>query len=115
MGGTNLGAAPEDHVDERPTRTSGSVDEGVDRFEMGVRDGGLCDRWEHVAVAELAEVFDEAAHVLGRGRDEHRRTGVVVASTDPVLDVAKLAAVFLESRVCKPRIGRLALSRVPGG
>lgn len=38
-------------------------------LELGVCDGGLDERWEVVAVAELAQVSEERIHPLRRRRD----------------------------------------------
>ena len=65
-----------------------AVVERVDGLELGVGDGGLDQRWEMVAVAELAQVGEELRHVLGRRRDEVGAAGVVVVAADPVLHVA---------------------------
>jgi hypothetical protein len=68
-----------------------AVDERVDRLELRVRNGGLCDGRKRIVVDEVAEVLEELLDVLGRRRNEHGRARIEAAPAYPVLNRAEWA------------------------
>jgi uncharacterized protein (UPF0548 family) len=72
-------------MDQRPARAPVAVDEGVDRLELGVGDGGLRHGGQAVVVGEGAEVLDQARDVVRRRGDERSGARVEAAATNPVL------------------------------
>ncbi len=84
-------ASPQDHVDEAPSHSAVSVQEGVDRLELSVGDGGLGDPRKVISVDELDQVGDQGANrILGR-RDVPSVDRRVDPAADPVLLTSKLA------------------------
>ena len=95
------GHAPmsEDEVHEGSPGSPISIDEGVDRLELRVRDGCLSDSGKRVFVGKGDKIGDEVGDVLRRRRDEGCSTGVVLTAPDPVLLVTERAAVAFRSRL----------------
>jgi hypothetical protein len=83
-------------VDGSTTGAPITVHEGVDGLELGMDDGGLCDRRKVVRSTKCAEISHEIRHKLVRRRDEVRWARVVVAATNPVLLCPKVPAVLLQ-------------------
>ena len=69
----------------RPPDPPVAVGEGVDRFELGVRQRGLDQRRIAIAVHEVDQVVEQRGDVLWRRRDEGCCTRVGVVAADPVL------------------------------
>jgi hypothetical protein len=75
-------------VDQCSTDSAVPVCKRMDVLELGVSDGGLCDRCQVIASDELAEVLEQGTHVLVRRRNVRGSDRVVVVSADPVLSFA---------------------------
>nr|WP_236565373.1 MULTISPECIES: hypothetical protein [Nocardia] len=75
-------------MDQRATGSAVAVDERVDRLELRVRDGGLRDSGQIVAIAERDQVLHQLGYELRRWWNEGGRAGIEGAATDPVLYVS---------------------------
>ncbi len=78
-----------------------AVEERVDGFELCMCDGCLRDRRQRVFIGERDEVGDQFLDLFMWRRDERSGARVVVASTNPVLNLAKVSSVFGDASSCK--------------
>ncbi len=78
-------APAQQHVDERPTDAAVAVDEGMDRLELRMSDGGLGHRWKVVAVHEVHEVEHQRLDLVLRRRDVAGVSRGRQSATEPVL------------------------------
>ena len=70
-------------MDEGAPRAAVAVDEGVDRLEVGVGDGGLGQGRQIRAAGEGEEVLQRFGHPFVPGRNEERARGGELGSADP--------------------------------
>lgn len=88
-------ATSHNDVDECTSGSTVSIHERVDGFDLRVRDCGLRNRRQRVAVAKRAEIVKQILHLLMRRRDVRSGAGVEATSANPVLLLSDPAAVAL--------------------
>src|ERR1700728_4269518 len=81
-------------MDERPTSASVAIHKGVDGLKLGMSYRCLRDGRKIVSAAERTEVVNQTLDEFVGWWNECCRARVVGATTNPVLLVSELAAVF---------------------
>ena len=82
------------HQQERDQEASDAaiaVEEGVDRLEVGVGDGGVHERRQGLVVEEPLPGGEARHQLIGRGRDVGRVVHRAARRSDPVLAAPELA------------------------
>ena len=77
--------------DEQASDAAVTVEEGVDRLEVGVGDGGVHERWEGLVVEEPLPGIQARHQFLRRRRDIGRVVQGAARRSDPVLAAPELA------------------------